>query len=116
MELPAELADIGDPQRQHPRVADVDLARRQIRERLVRQVGRSSAGRGVARTGPWTVISVVPDGDVGDRHELAVRDVPLDPRRHPPVDEVRDDERKRSSQPGDGQVGDDPARLVSHCV
>ena len=55
VELPAELADVGDAHGEARDRADRELAGRHVRERLVRRVGRRQRLRGVARlSGPQT--------------------------------------------------------------
>ncbi len=79
IELPAELAHIGDAGRAHARIAEVDLARRaeekgRIREILVREARQQrprarshEAQHGIAR------------GDVHRRRARLIGDVPLEP-------------------------------------
>ena len=66
VELVAELAEVGDAHAQHAREADVDLARRAERERLVRHVGGRHELHQLARARALHVELRVAAGHVGD--------------------------------------------------
>ena len=113
MQLPAKLADVRDPDREDPRVVQVDLAGGEVRERLVGQVGAGERLQQLAGARTLDREQGGAGGDVGHGRDLVVPGVALDPGRHPPVDQVgHDHQEPRLAQPGDRQVGDDPAGRV----
>ena len=80
VQLPAQLAGVGDalgPHRRH--LADVQVARRHVGERLVRQVGVRDRREDVARTRAPQPQREQRPGALGDRDALTVADLGAQP-------------------------------------
>ena len=72
VQLPAELADVGDPDGEHRRVTDVDVLRGQVPERVVGQVGVGQLTDQLPRRRALHGQQGGARGDVGDGDHLAV--------------------------------------------
>jgi hypothetical protein len=72
VELAAELADVRDAQRQHARPPDLDVARAEERERLVRDVVARHALQELARARSGEREHAVAGGHVVDQHRAVV--------------------------------------------
>ena len=106
VQLPAELADVGDPGGADRGVAEVDRVTSAERERLVAEIGAREPGQQVARPGSHDPVDGVLRGHVDQRGVQA--------RGHPPGDVVlvafgargaADQQELLGREPGDGDVG-----------
>ena len=113
VQLPAQLADIGDPHRPCVRVADIDLAAGAEGKGRVGEVGVADPFEQCPGVGPHHGEHAGARGHIGHVNLRAIAQVPLDPgevaglrgrRRHHQIAIVR--------EPGDGEVRLDPAPLV----
>ncbi len=71
VEFPTEFAGVGDPDRQGPGVADIDPARREVGEGLVRKIGRADFRQDLARSRPPQTHRRVGVGEVDNGHAVA---------------------------------------------
>ncbi len=113
VELPAELADIGQAAGAQPRMAEVDLAAGGEGEALVREILRRQALQQRPRVRPHQRQHRRGRGDVVEKDARALGQMAPQPGQ---VAALRDGEGHHHElglgKPGDGDVGLDPAELV----
>jgi len=105
-QLPAEFADEAHPHSQRPRVVDVDLLRRQVWERIVRQVGGRELAEQCSGVRALHAEQRHARGDVGDLQARGVGRALAQHRGDPSVERLRDDHLEAVvGQAGDRHVG-----------
>ena len=111
VQLPAQLAGVADALRPHRAdLADVQVARREVRERVVRDVGVGDRPQDVARTRSPQPEREQRAGALGDRHALAVADLRAQPREVVlPAAAARHDAEQLLVLADHGEVQPDPA-------
>ena len=113
VELVAELTEVGDPDAQHPRVADRDLPCGAERERVVGHVRVGDGGEDLARSRALDVELGVAGRDVGDQGVRVIGEVAAHPRLGMAVGGVRCHHPESVLvELGDGEVGLQRAAVV----
>ena len=114
VQLPAELADVREPQRGHRHVPHVERAGLEVAEGLVRDVDVGQRRQHVPCLRPPQAQAAGAGRDVADRDAPVVRGVAVEPGQVEVA--VGADLEPLRPEPGDRQVAADPAVLAEHAA
>ena len=115
VQLPAELAHVGDAQREAGHAPDRELLRGHVRERVVRKVGRGERLQDLASAGPPEAEAGERGGDVRDVDGAVIRHVLSEPREVVLAERgPGDDPEPILLESRDGEVALDSSARVEH--